>query len=96
MVYIKVVFFNNNYSFTLSHVSAPAKSRILITIPRFDEGRPVTLGIVDDQGKVAGYPDYSWNDNQGQNCDGLTSVFRVAVSIIQDDDDRSRISPIKM
>lgn len=51
-----------------------------MTIPRFDEGRPVTLGTVEDDGLIRGYPDYSWHDNQGSNCDGMTSVFRVAVS----------------
>lgn len=51
-----------------------------MTNPRFDEGRPVTLGIVRDDGLISGYPDYSWHDNQGTNCDGMTSVFRVAVS----------------
>lgn len=58
------------------------QSRIFITIPRFDEGRPVTLGVLDQQGRVYGYPDYSWHDNQGHNCDGLTSVFRISVSAI--------------
>lgn len=53
--------------------------RIFITIPRFDEGRPVTLGSINEQGLIVPYPDYSWHDNQGYNCDGLTSVFRVAI-----------------
>lgn len=55
------------------------KSRIFVTIPRFDEGRPVTFGTVDDEGRIVAYPDYSWHENQGQNCGGLTSVFRVAI-----------------
>ncbi|XP_050667032.1 protein yellow-like isoform X2 [Leptidea sinapis] len=61
------------------HRRSPEKSRIFVTIPRFDVGRPVTLGTVDDQGEIHGYPDYSWHDNQGYNCDGLTSVFRTAI-----------------
>ncbi|KAL0841218.1 hypothetical protein ABMA28_014953 [Loxostege sticticalis] len=61
------------------HRQGTQKSRIFVTLPRFDEGRPVTLGTVDDQGRITGYPDYSWHDNQGQNCEGLTSVFRVAI-----------------
>ncbi|XP_053607197.1 protein yellow-like isoform X1 [Plodia interpunctella] len=61
------------------HRQGALKSRIFITIPRFDEGRPVTLGTVDDQGRVSAYPDYSWHDNQGSNCNGLTSVFRTAI-----------------
>lgn len=58
-----------------------APSRIFVTIPRFDEGRPMTLGTVDVQGRITAYPDYGWHTDQGQNCQGLTSVFRVAVSI---------------
>ncbi|KAJ2946022.1 hypothetical protein O0L34_g4942 [Tuta absoluta] len=62
----------------VQHRQGVNSSRIFVTIPRFDEGRPVTLGTVDDQGMITGYPNYSWHDNQGQNCDGLTSVFRTA------------------
>ncbi|KAJ8728125.1 hypothetical protein PYW08_016510 [Mythimna loreyi] len=58
-------------------------SRIFVTIPRFDEGRPITLGTVDEQGNILAYPDYSWHDNQGHNCLGLTSVFRVAIDQCQ-------------
>ncbi|CAG4979942.1 unnamed protein product [Colias eurytheme] len=58
---------------------SPEKSRIFVTLPRFDVGRPVTLGVVAEDGRIRGYPDYSWHDNQGVNCDGLTSVFRVAI-----------------
>ncbi|XP_037964790.2 major royal jelly protein 1 isoform X1 [Plutella xylostella] len=61
------------------HRGGGQMSRIFITIPRFDEGRPMTLGTVDERGQVSAYPDYQWNNNQGQNCDGLTSVFRVAI-----------------
>nr|XP_021189334.2 protein yellow isoform X1 [Helicoverpa armigera] len=65
------------------HRQGPYASRIFVTIPRFDEGRPMTLGTVDDQGKINAYPDYSWHDNQGYNCGGLTSVFRVAIDECQ-------------
>lgn len=61
------------------HRQGDQKSRIFITIPRFDEGRPMTLGTVDDTGRVSAYPDYSWHENQGQNCNGFTSVFRIAI-----------------
>lgn len=61
------------------HRQGDEPSRIFVTLPRFDEGRPVTLGTIDEQGRIAGYPDYSWNANQGRNCNGLTSVFRVAI-----------------
>ncbi|CAH0667385.1 unnamed protein product [Chilo suppressalis] len=59
--------------------SSQQKSRIFVTIPRFDVGRPVTLGTVDELGRIAGYPDYSWHDHQGHNCQGMTSVFRTAI-----------------
>ncbi|XP_014367700.2 protein yellow isoform X1 [Papilio machaon] len=61
------------------HRKGSQKSRIFVSIPRFDAGRPVTFGIVEDDGRIRGYPDYSWHDNQGYNCDGMTSVFRVAI-----------------
>lgn len=63
----------------VQHRQGPEKSRIFVTIPRFDEGRPITLGTVNDQGLIVAYPDYNWHDNQGHNCDGMTSVFRVAI-----------------
>ncbi|CAH2037590.1 unnamed protein product, partial [Iphiclides podalirius] len=63
----------------VQHRQGAVRSRIFITIPRFDAGRPITLGTVDEQGRIHAYPDYSWHDNQGSNCDGMTSVFRVAI-----------------
>ncbi|CAH0719371.1 unnamed protein product, partial [Brenthis ino] len=39
----------------------------------------MTLGTVTDENSITAYPDYTWHDNQGHNCDGLTSVFRVAI-----------------
>lgn len=75
---VSLIIIQNIYVLSLG----PYNSRIFVTIPRFDEGRPMTLGIVDGQGRIQAYPDYSWHDNQGQNCDGITSVFRVAVCII--------------
>ncbi|XP_026317822.1 protein yellow-like [Hyposmocoma kahamanoa] len=53
--------------------------RVFITTPRIQEGRPVTLGTVDEMGKISGYPNYSWHENQGQNCEGITSVFRTMI-----------------
>nr|XP_032522397.1 protein yellow-like [Danaus plexippus plexippus] len=53
--------------------------RIFITVPRFDVGRPITLGTVGEDGLISGYPDYSWHDNQGRNCKGLTCVFGVTI-----------------
>ncbi|CAK1547170.1 unnamed protein product [Leptosia nina] len=65
------------------HRREPEKSRIFITIPRFDVGRPVTFGTVESDGRIRGYPDYSWHDNQGLNCDGMSSVFRTAIDKCQ-------------
>lgn len=61
-------------------------SRIFVTIPRFTTGIPVTFGIVSGTNSNLGpvvepYPDYSWHSSQGQNCNGMTSVFRVAVRL---------------
>lgn len=60
-------------------------SRIFVSIPRFTTGIPVTFGVVSNTGAAGGpivqaYPDYSWHSSHGQNCDGITSVFRVTVN----------------
>lgn len=58
------------------------KSRIFVTTPRFSEGVPVTLGFVGSAKTdllIHPYPDYSWHSSHGSNCDGLTSVVRVAI-----------------
>jgi len=59
-------------------------SRVFVTVPRFVTGIPITLGVVSTNGANGGplleaYPEYSWQSRAGQNCDGITSVFRVAV-----------------
>lgn len=59
-------------------------SRIFVTIPRFTTGIPVTFGVLSNTAGAGGpiiqpYPDYNWHSSHGQNCDGLTSVFRVTV-----------------
>ncbi|XP_031623118.1 major royal jelly protein 2-like [Contarinia nasturtii] len=55
-------------------------SRIFVTIPRFTTGIPVTLGYVAGPGNyIQPYPSYSWHESHGRNCDGITSVFRVAI-----------------
>ncbi|XP_063380726.1 protein yellow-like [Cydia fagiglandana] len=63
----------------VQHRRGNLQSRIFVTVPRFDEGRPMTLGTVDENARIYPYPDYTWHDNQGHNCDGMTSVFRVAI-----------------
>lgn len=55
-------------------------SRIFVTIPRFTTGIPVTLGYVAGPGNlIQPYPSYSWHESHGRDCDGITSVFRIAV-----------------
>ncbi|XP_072932020.1 dopaminechrome tautomerase-like isoform X2 [Epargyreus clarus] len=63
----------------VQHRNGGLKSRLFVTFPRFDEGRPVTLGTVEEDGRIAGYPEYGWHDHQGINCNGMTSVFRTAI-----------------
>lgn len=46
---------------------------------------PASVNTISNQRSEAGpllkpYPDWSWYENN-QNCSGITSVFRVAVSI---------------
>lgn len=46
----------------------------------------MTLGIQSTRYGTNGpyiqaYPDYNWHSSHGRNCDGLTSVFRVSVSV---------------
>lgn len=60
------------------------ETKIFVTIPRFDAGRPFTLATVNNDPTkntqmLLPYPDYTWHVNQGTNCNGMTSVFRVAV-----------------
>lgn len=58
---------------------------MFVTIPRFVDGIPQTLGVVSSEygtngPKLMGYPNYEWQSSRkGANCDGFTSVFRVAV-----------------
>ncbi|XP_055316182.1 protein yellow-like [Sitodiplosis mosellana] len=55
-------------------------SRIFVTIPRFTTGIPVTLGYVAGPGNlIQPYPSYSWHESHGRDCDGITSVFRIAI-----------------
>lgn len=71
------------YYFFLYIVSGN-KTKIFVTIPRFSSGRPFTLATINIQPgsnsqPLKPYPDYSWHVNQGENCGGMTSVFRIAV-----------------
>ncbi|XP_034652989.1 major royal jelly protein 1 [Drosophila subobscura] len=59
--------------------------RVFTTIPRFVTGIPYTLATVSEQMGRNGpmlqpYPSYSWHNGHGENCDLITSAFRVAVT----------------
>lgn len=57
-------------------------SRIFVSIPRFVTGIPVTLGhITGPRNLIDPYPSYRWHSSNGNDCDGITSVFRIAVSL---------------
>lgn len=48
-------------------------------MPRFTTGVPVTLGYVKSTTSlIAPYPNYEWHSSHGSDCNGMTSVFRVA------------------
>ncbi|XP_055385395.1 major royal jelly protein 1-like isoform X2 [Condylostylus longicornis] len=62
--------------------------RVFTTIPRFESGIPFTLAEVSNHGPrnsngpiLKPYPNYQWHkDTQnGENCDRITSVFRVSI-----------------
>lgn len=55
-------------------------TRTFVTMPRFSPGVPVTLGYVKmSDTAVIPYPSYNWHSSHGRDCEGLTSVFRVAI-----------------
>ncbi|XP_059622549.1 major royal jelly protein 1-like [Phlebotomus argentipes] len=59
-------------------------SLIFVTVPRFTNGIPVTLGTISGMSTSMGpmiraYPDYASQSSHGARCDGITSVFRVSV-----------------
>lgn len=60
----------------------PAK--VFVTLPRFMTGTPITLGTVSgNRGsggpQIQAYPNYASQSSHGQDCDGITSVFRVKI-----------------
>ncbi|XP_046604118.1 protein yellow-like isoform X2 [Neodiprion virginianus] len=58
-------------------------SRIFVSIPRFQQGVPVTLGYVTnvvsshDNPVIAPYPSWDWH--RSGDCDGLISVWRMQI-----------------
>ncbi|XP_076225609.1 yellow-e3 [Nomia melanderi] len=58
-------------------------SKVFVTIPRFQNGVPVTLGYVVDRAStnpnplISAYP--NWEYNSGTSCDSIISVYRVQV-----------------
>jgi len=68
------------------HFLPNAQVRVFTTIPRFVTGIPYTLATVSDEKGANGpllqpYPNYAWHNNNGDDCDRITSAFRVAVSV---------------
>lgn len=58
-------------------------TKLFVTMPRFFDGTPITLGTISGVNSVGGpiiapFPDYNWQVTG--NCNGFTNVFRVAVS----------------
>ncbi|XP_011298960.1 major royal jelly protein 3 [Fopius arisanus] len=57
--------------------------KVLVTIPRFQDGVPVTLGYVTDKVSAEGnpiiapYPNWEWN--RLGNCNNIVSVYRIKV-----------------
>jgi hypothetical protein len=67
-------------------VAAHKKNRVFVTMPRFQEGIPVTVGVVTDKKLnnnpiISPYPSWEWHKNPascGRNR--IVSVYRVLVS----------------
>lgn len=71
---------NSKYSLNLA-----SGTKQFVTMPRFFNGTPITLGTITGINGAGGpliapFPNYNWQ--QTGNCNGLTSVFRVFVSLV--------------
>lgn len=67
-------------------LDAKGSSKLFVTIPRFQEGSPITLGTVTNQKRdgnpiIEPYPSWDWHRNP-TSChkDRIVSVYRVMVS----------------
>lgn len=64
--------------------AAKQGSVVFVSIPRIQNGVPVTLGYVTDNVSadgnplIAPYPNWDWN--RLGHCDAITSVFRMQVT----------------
>ncbi|XP_036669622.2 dopaminechrome tautomerase-like [Drosophila suzukii] len=59
--------------------------RLFTTIPRFVSGVPYTLATVSATNGTNGpllqpYPSYDWHNDNGDDCDRITSVYRVSIT----------------
>lgn len=65
--------------------SNPARSRLFVTVPRFLDGVPYTLGLVSKTSGPSGpliepYPNAAIQANpDSNNCQGIVSVFRIQI-----------------
>nr|UNO36947.1 yellow-d2 [Bactrocera tryoni] len=58
--------------------------KIFVTIPRFGQGVPYSLAYLTNVVRPNGtelqpYPSYDWHKTHGDDCDGLTSVYRIQI-----------------
>lgn len=58
--------------------------RVFVTSPQWLEGVPISLSLVTKVSGIGGpllvpYPDWTWHTSY--NCDGIISVYRLAVNI---------------
>lgn len=51
-----------------------------MTTPRFLTGVPASLGYIKNTDtEITPYPSYNWHSSHGRDCEGIVSVFRVAI-----------------
>ncbi|CAL7935457.1 unnamed protein product [Xylocopa violacea] len=59
------------------------KSKVFVSVPRFQDGVPLTLGYITEQVSVDGNPIIApypnWDYNTLGSCDSITSVYRMQI-----------------